>query len=441
VRVLQRVRGTLTIIRTLPGQRRIAYLPREQAAALRDQRVRATVRRAVETVPFYRDLFRRNDIDPGEIRTVHDLRQLPLIDKSTVLEDPSRFRSSAVADEETVPFSTSGSTWRRLTVHHDRQSLLENIAYSERQRAVEAALVGKKLRYVVATIAHETLTGRTVDAHYARSAVRPIGPSRQWIPIDEGVERVVDRIGELRPDVLAGFGSYLEEFFKLVAHRGLRLHLPRVVMYWGDPMSAEARSLIETGFGVPVLSTYAAVEAFKVGYFCEHRRGFHLYEDLCDVWIAADDGTPQPAGKRGEVVISNFVNRATVLLNYRLGDLAHLVVDQCPCGRTSPLLSELEGRVSEIVHLPSGDIVHPFAVLTVVRRYEAVTRSQLVQHEAGRFELKVTTVDRAAFEKLQEPLRREVSRVLQGATVEVTSHERLNGGGRGKFVPVVALRR
>jgi phenylacetate-CoA ligase len=441
VRVLERVRGTVTVLRTLPRQRRIPYLSREQIDALRDQRVRATVRGAAETVPFYRDLFRRNDVDPREIRTVHDLRQLPLIDKSTVLEDPTRFRSSAVADEETVPFATSGSTWRRLTVHHDRRSLLENIAYSERQRAVEAALVGKKLRYVVATIAHETLTGRTVDAHYRRSAVRPIGPSRHWIPIDEGVDHVVDRLAELRPDVLAGFGSYLEEFFKLVAHRGLRLRLPRVVMYWGDPMSAEARTLIETRFGVPVLSTYAAVEAFKVGYFCEQRRGFHLYEDLCDVWIAADDGTPLPAGERGEVVISNFVNRATVLLNYRLGDLAHLAEEQCSCGRTSPLLSELEGRVSEIVHLPSGDIVHPFAVLTVVRRYEAVTRSQLVQHEPGRFELRVTTVDPAAFVALREPLEQDLRRILHGSTVELTSHERLDGGRRGKFVPVVALRR
>jgi phenylacetate-CoA ligase len=439
--VLARVRGTLTVLRTLPRQRAIPYLPSEQAAALRDQRVRAAVRRAAETVPFYRDVFRRNGIDPREVRTVHDLRRLPLIDKSTVLDDPARFRSSAVPDEDTVAFTTSGSTWRSLTVRHDRRSLLENIAYSERQRAVEATLAGKKLRYVVATIAHETLTGRTVDAHYARSAVRPIGPARHWIPIDEGVERIVGRIDELRPDVLAGFGSYLEEFFKLVAHRGLELRLPRVVMYWGDPMSAEARAFVETHFGVPVLSTYAAVEAFKVGYYCEQRRGFHLYEDLCDLWIAAEDGSPRPAGERGEVVISNFVNRATVLLNYRLGDLGHLAGEECPCGRTSPLLSELEGRVSEVVHLPSGDVVHPFAVLTIVRRYETVTRSQLVQHELGRFELRVTTVDAAAFDELREPLARELARVLRGSTVEVTRHERLNGGGRGKFVPVVALPR
>jgi phenylacetate-CoA ligase len=248
VRVLARVRGTLTIVRTLPAQRRIPFAPREQVAALRDRRVRETVRRAAETVPFYRDLFRREGIDPREIRTAPDLRTIPLIDKMTVLEDPERFRSSAVPDAETVPFTTSGSTWRRLTVRHDRRSLLQNIAYSERQRAVEAAVVGKRLRYVVATIAHETLTGRTVDSHYARAAVRPIGPTRHWIALTEPLERVVERIGELQPDILAGFGSYLEEFFKLVSHRGLELRLPRAVMYWGDAMSPAARAFIEARF-------------------------------------------------------------------------------------------------------------------------------------------------------------------------------------------------
>jgi phenylacetate-CoA ligase len=100
------------------------------------------------------------------------------------------------------------------------------------------------------------------------------------------------------------------------------------------------------------------------------RRGYHLYEDLTDLWIADPDAQPCVAGERGEVVISNLVNRATVLLNYRLGDFARLSAKQCPCGRTSALLSTVDGRVSELVHLPGGDIVHPFAFLPVVRRYK-----------------------------------------------------------------------
>jgi phenylacetate-CoA ligase len=124
-------------------------------------------------------------------------------------------------------------------------------------------------------------------------------------------------------------------------------------------MNAEVRELIETHFGIPVLSNYTAVAAFEIGYTCERRRGYHLCEDLTDLWIAGSDDRRCPAGELGEVVISNLVNRATVLLNYRLGDFARLSDERCSCGRTSRILSAVEGRVSELVHLASGDIVHP----------------------------------------------------------------------------------
>ena len=68
-----------------------------------------------------------------------------------------------------------------------------------------------------------------------------------------------------------------------------------------------------------MLSRYGAVECFRIGYTCEHDEGFHIHESLCDLKIVGPDGTRLADGEPGEVVISNLVNRATVLLNYNLG--------------------------------------------------------------------------------------------------------------------------
>jgi phenylacetate-CoA ligase len=73
----------LDVLRLLPAQHRIPFLPREKVAALRDARIRDIVRYAAETVPHYRDLFAREGIDPREIRSASELRQLPLIDKQS----------------------------------------------------------------------------------------------------------------------------------------------------------------------------------------------------------------------------------------------------------------------------------------------------------------------------------------------------------------------
>jgi len=41
-------------------------------------------------------------------------------------------------------------------------------------------------------------------------------------------------------------------------------------------MTDPGKAFIEREFSVPVLSMYNAVEAFKIGFFCEARHGFHL---------------------------------------------------------------------------------------------------------------------------------------------------------------------
>ena len=54
------------------------------------------------------------------------------------------------------------------------------------------------------------------------------------------------------------------------------------------------------------------------------------------------------------MVVSNLVNRGTVLLNYRVGDLAARLPEPCGCGRALPLLSEVQGRRTEWLESSSG---------------------------------------------------------------------------------------
>jgi phenylacetate-CoA ligase len=440
VKTADRIQGTLTILRTLPGQQKVPYASPEHIAELRDDRVREMVRFAAETVPYYRDLFTREGIDPREIWTADDLTQLPMLTKPGMYQDPARFRSESRESRDAVAFRTSGFTsGSPLDILHDRRSLLENIAYSERERAVESQLVGRRIRYAgVELLYNPTATDRT-QSFYKTASFRPVRPQYHRVAIEQSVERVVEKLNALRPDVIRSYGSYLDAFFRIVAARDLPLRRPKAVVYGGDRMSPEGRAFIENRFGVPVLSRYNAVEAFKIGYSCEARDGFHLHEDLCHVTVAGRDGKPAPPGEQGEVVLSNLVNRGTVLLNYRLGDLAAVTEDPCACGRTSRRLLDVDGRITDIVRLPSGDFVHQFELWGTVKLVEGVIRYQLVQHEPSRFELRLMTVDRETYDRVAADIAARVRDLLQGADVEVARRETLDLEPSGKFRPIVPL--
>lgn len=100
--------------------------------------------------------------------------------------------------------------------------------------------------------------------------------------------------------------------------------------------------LIEQDMGIPVFSFYLSVEAPRIPFHCEQRRGHHIFADHVAARVVDEKGNSLPPGVPGEIVISNLTNRAPVLLNYRQGDTVTLGGEPCPCGRSLPTL----GRAS-----------------------------------------------------------------------------------------------
>jgi phenylacetate-CoA ligase len=438
--LLSRSATTLRIARQALGQRRVPFLHDEGRHQLRDARVRSIVRYAVETVPHYRTLFRREGIDPREITTADDLERLPLLERSEVQADPDAFRSTSPRGQSALLFPTNGTTGTPLAIYHDRESVLKNVAYGERERVVEAALTGKPVRYAVLDVNYGPRdTGYQVLRFYRASTAIPYRPARHMLRITDSFQDVLDALDRLRPDVFQGYGSYLESFFSRLAAANGSHHRPSAVLYGSDTMTPAGRRFVEDRFGIPVISRYNAVEAFKIGFTCERRDGVHVEDDLCHVRLLDAAGRPVAAGALGEVVISNLVNRGTVLLNYRLGDVASWSTAGCSCGRRTPVLADVAGRLESTLHLPDGRFVPEGAIQ--VRLKDSGARSfQLVQQGRNAYELKLVTgpaeYERVAGRSLA------VLRDLLGsdATVETSFHPSLPPGPRGIFKYVLPLR-
>ncbi|MDH3690107.1 MAG: hypothetical protein OEU36_11585 [Gammaproteobacteria bacterium] len=399
-------------------ERNLPYWPLERLRELQSRRVKEMVAFAYEHVPHYREAIDSLGLTPADVRTAEDLAKLPIVEKNDLLLSPECFMSRGSRTGNALRVESSGTSGSAKSIYQDRRALFVALAHGQRQRQVLGQFVGRNLAYREMTGARPNSVHEQIRKYYEMHSWTPkrIDLNRQILPmIGVSMEEQVTRINRFRPAVIRGYGSYLGALFRHVSERGITIEKPKTIVYGADVMPEVDKELIESEFGIPVLSTYQAVEALRIGFQCEHRRGFHLSIDDVAIRVVDDNEEDVAPGGRGHLLISNLTNRATVLLNYRLGDIVTLGESPCPCGRTLPTIDRIEGRSDDLITLPSGDPMHACVVLQRLQSASGVVQVQLVQETMQRFVIRAvgkTAADRKrAEEELVANLKSTVGRV------------------------------
>ncbi len=66
-------------------------------------------------------------------------------------------------------------------------------------------------------------------------------------------------------------------------------------------------------------------------------------------------------------------------IRYRTGDVAPLDENLCSCGRSLPLLKQIEGRTTDFLVARDGTIMHGLALVYVVRDVEGIENFKIIQ--------------------------------------------------------------
>lgn len=345
---------------------------------------------AYRFVPYYRETLNSLGLRPSDFRTVDDLARLPILERRQIQLAPERFLSSArsARARPQVCFHTAGSTGAPISIHHGLDAILQAAVHGQRYHDVFAAHFPARRRsretWIFPSAASNTVRSHRLQVDNTFLAKWIVSP-RQFLSMLDPPEKNIPLINAFKPDIIHSYGSYLEVLFARLLATGEAFHRPKAVGFGGDGLSDSARKLIMDDFGIPAFSVYSSVEAPSIAFECGEHRGLHINEDIYPLRIVDSSGRSISPGEYGEVVVSNLVNRNMILLNYRLGDLAKLLPDPCPCGRSLRLMSFPEGRKDDWLELSTGEPVHPSLVYPLLRDEEGVLQYQLVQETPSDF--------------------------------------------------------
>ncbi|MCL5264071.1 MAG: AMP-binding protein [Chloroflexi bacterium] len=172
----------------------------------------------------------------------------------------------------------------------------------------------------------------------------------------------------------------LEKAEELGFELGKDLRL-RCALVAGEMLPESLRHRIQEKAGATIRQAYGTADLGAVAYECREGRGMHIADDVVVEIVDPSTGKQVGPGESGEIVVTSF-DETYCLIRFGTGDLSYMTNEPCPCGRTSPRLVRIVGRIGDAVKV-RGMFVHPREIDNVISRYPQVAAYQIVVTRPG----------------------------------------------------------
>ena len=398
-------------------------MPRVDLEALQLRRLQALVERVYHLVPFYRRRMDESGVKPEHIRTLGDLKLLPLTTKQDIRDNYPFGLFAAPMDQVVRIHVSSGTTGKPTPVAYTQRDI-DN--WGELMARTLAAGGVHRGDIVHVAYGYGLFTGG-LGAHYGAERL-----GAAVIPVSGGqTRRQIMLIQDFGPTVLCctpSFALYLAEVGQEMGVDLAKTKL-RVGIFGAEPWTEGMRTEIENRLHLDALDIYGLSEIMGPGVSIEcveAKQGLHMFEDhfLPEI-INPVTLEPLPAGETGELVITTLTKEAFPLLRYRTRDLTSLNYAPCKCGRTIVRMNRVQGRSDDMLII-RGVNVFPSQIEAVLMETPGVApHYQLIVDREGQLDtLEVQVeVDETTFsdevKQLQTLAKNIQSRIKDYYTVSV----------------------
>jgi len=376
-------------------------MKREDLSRLQLERLKATLDRVCQQVPFYRQSFDRLKLHPEEIKSLEDLKRLPFTSKAD-LRDSYPYGMFAVPLREVVRIhSSSGTTGKPTVVGYTRNDLL-----TWSNLVARFLTAGGVTREDVVQIAfgYGLFTGG-FGLHYGAER---IGAS--VIPVSAGnTQRQIMIMQDFRSTALVCTPTYALYLSEAMAETGVdpkSLYL-RVGLFGSEPWSESMRREIEGKLSILATDNYGLSEVIGPGVAgeCEFKAGLHLFEDhFVPEVIDPETQEVLPYGEEGELVLTTLTKEAFPLIRYRTGDITSLNPEPCRCGRTLVRMARVSGRTDDMLII-RGVNVYPSQIEQVLLEMEGTEpHYQIIVDRKGaldELEIQVEVSEKMFFDEMK----------------------------------------
>jgi phenylacetate-CoA ligase len=386
------------------------WLSADELNALQERKLRAVVRHAYDNVAYYRDLFKSVGLTPHDVRTVDDLRRVPITTKAQLkAAGIGKITAKGTDLAACVVTCTSGSTGEPFATYRARRERTRRLIDF---RALIS--VGFRPRDRLVILGPEWAPWNRLN--HRLGLYRTTSVSR-LLPIDEQIAR----IKKAQPTMMWAYPTLLRAVLHGLDYRLSAIARPRVLIHGAEVLDDVLKDRIRADLDLEMLNFYGAIEVGRIAHECRAHTGLHVNSDNVVLECLNGDSRAK-ASEPGIATVTSLTRYTMPIIRYHLGDLCTPLARSCPCGSSFPLIGPPQGRSWDMITLPSGKLVSPLALHVFLRSAEGIdqfrviqeSRDQLVVRLAAKKDLPaawLAQLETHLRERLGEPMRLEIQRV------------------------------
>jgi phenylacetate-CoA ligase len=329
-------------------------LPWEEKKRLMENQLQRAVLIAFEEAPAMREKFKAAGVGPTDIRSLKDLQSLTITPKAQMRQlqqaSPPFGGFLGVDLNKLRRIYTSPGAIFDPEGHQADYWRLQGVFFNTGFRPGDRVL--NTFSY------HLTPGGLMCD-----EALSGIGCT--VVPGGIGnTETQVQLMEELKLTGYVGVPSFLQAIIERAEQEGKDFRRDfnlQIAVTAGEMLTAASRNRLEEDYGMLVRQFLATADVGGIAYECGEKNGMHYADFRVIEVVDPETGKQLGPGQVGEVVVTLLENPVYPLIRFGTGDLSYYEEEPCPCGRTSPRLMKLVGRVDQVTKV-RGMFIHPSQV-------------------------------------------------------------------------------
>ena len=407
--------------------RAVETLSRDALAAVQLRGLQKSLRR-VWTNEWSRRLLQSRGLgDPGDVKSLDDLRSLPFLTKDD-FRDAYPLKMCTVPRTELLEFHmSSGSTGTPVVMAYTKNDLAQWADCMARCYTMAGLEAGDAFQ-IMPTFG--LFNGGFGCYHGCRKA------GLFCVPASSGnTERQIRLMRDFRVKGFCSVVSYVPRIIeKLDAEASGDHDIPslRVGIFGSETFSDEMRRKIEKRLHIECFDIYGMTETGGIGTTgqdCACHCGLHVFEDqyITEV-VDPVSGAPVPDGQYGELVFTSLAREAMPIVRYRTHDISRVLSrEKCACGRTSLRIDRITGRTDDML------------IVKGVNFYPRQVEQALLEIPGVKDEFQIILEERHGMTDVTINVEAEPG--VTGHTVAKHLKERLGFLPKGEVFPVGALPR